>query len=69
MILHCVDPDPYGSYQIERKDPHQSDKLDPDPDPHKIDKLDPDPVPHKFADDKPRFQAFIWKLGSGSASK
>jgi hypothetical protein len=48
MILHCVDPDQHGSYQIERKDPHQSDKLDPDPDPHKIDKLNPDPVPHQL---------------------
>ncbi len=47
---------------------------------HRNNKLDPDP--HQFADDKPkwngiwaylstfsRFWAFIWKLGSGSASK
>ncbi len=35
-------------------DPHQSEKLDPDPHPHLSNKLDPDPEPHQFADDNPK---------------
>ncbi len=45
--------DPYP-HQIERKDPDQIDKLDPNLHPHQSDKLHPDPDPHQFADDEPR---------------
>jgi hypothetical protein len=43
-------------------DPHQSDKLDPDPDPHQSDKLDPDPDLHQFADDKPKCMEYVWNI-------
>ncbi len=78
--ISVVDPFPdwTASNCRERKDPdpHQREKLDPGPE--QSDKLDPDP--HQFADGNPYenwaymsnfqgFLAFIWKLGSGSASK
>ncbi len=52
-----------------------------DPDPHQSDKLNPEPDLHQLADDKQKcmeykpiralfrgFWAFIWKLGTGSGS-
>jgi hypothetical protein len=39
--------DPYA-HKIERGYP------DPHPDPHQSDKLDPDPYPYQFADNKPK---------------
>ncbi len=60
-IWICTDP-----HQMERldPDPYQTDKLNLDPDLHHSDKLDVDP--HQFADDKPNwalfqgFEQFFW---------
>jgi hypothetical protein len=64
---NVADLDPH---QIEKQDPHQSDKLEVDPyqDSNKK-KLDPDPDlgPHQFADDKPKSMEYepIWALFQG----